>query len=101
MFQGVTYLPEESRLNANNHCLYTLDYLPIINITNMEKVAKLVTISLRTRVIVAKDATDEEIIKASKSRFIDIIQCCAGDNIEQIDDDDECPHDEPDDEHDH
>ncbi len=55
------------------------------------KVAKLVSISLMTRVIVDENATEDEIIKASRSRFLDIVKADLGDNIEEIVDDEECP----------
>jgi len=55
------------------------------------KVAKLVSISLMTRVIVDENATEDEIIKASRSQFLDIVKADLGDNIEEIVDDEECP----------
>ncbi len=58
-----------------------------------KKVAKLVDVSLRTRVIVDKNATEDEIIQQSKQKFIDTINTSLGDNIEDIEDDDECPYD--------
>lgn len=59
----------------------------------MGNVAKLVTVSLMTRVIVDENATEQEIIDAARSRFIDKIETDLGDNIEEIFDDDECPYD--------
>lgn len=58
------------------------------------KVAKLVTVSLMTRVIVDEDATDEQILDAAKPRFqakLDNNELM--DNLEEIYDDDECPYD--------
>lgn len=58
----------------------------------MTKVAKLVAFSLLTRVIVDKDATDEEIIAAAYPKIQDKIDNRElGDNLESIDDDEEVP----------
>jgi hypothetical protein len=57
----------------------------------MAKVAKLVYVSLATRVIVDEDATEEQILEAAKHLFIDKVQTELGDNIEDIVDDEECP----------
>jgi hypothetical protein len=56
------------------------------------KVAKLVMVSLMTRVIVDENATDDEIIAASYQGFQDKLDNRElGDNLEEIRDDDECP----------
>lgn len=57
----------------------------------MTKVAKLVTISLMTRVIVDENATDEQIMDAAKPKFIEKIKEEALENLEDIVDDTECP----------
>ncbi len=56
------------------------------------KVAKLVLASLMVRVIVEKDATEDDIIKLSKRKFHEKIDDSLGDNIEEIIDDEECPY---------
>ena len=58
------------------------------------KVAKLVSCSLMTRVLVDENATVEEIIRNSKHRFVNIINNELGSNIEDIKDDEECPYEE-------
>ena len=59
-----------------------------------KKVAKLVYLNLLTRVVVDEDATEEEIIKASRHKFIDKVSDESfGENIEDIVDDEECPYD--------
>jgi hypothetical protein len=56
------------------------------------KKAKLVLASFMVRVIVDENATDDEIIKESRSKFLDVLNDdCIGDNIESIEDDEECP----------
>ena len=60
----------------------------------MSKIAKLVLCSLMTRVIVEENVTDDEIISASKGKFIDVISISLGDNIESIENDVECPYEE-------
>lgn len=54
-------------------------------------VAKLVTCSLMCRVVVKNGATEEEIIEAARAKFSEKIQSELGDNIETIEDDEECP----------
>lgn len=57
------------------------------------KVAKLVAISLMTRVIVDENATEYDIIKQAKSQFMDNIQTDGiSDNIEFIENDTDCPY---------
>ena len=57
----------------------------------MSKVAKLVYISMVTRVIVDEDATEEQIVKASRENFIRKVNLELGENMEEILDDEECP----------
>lgn len=58
----------------------------------MAKVAKLVCVSLMTRVIVDEDATQDEIINASYKGFqAKIDNRELGDNLESVEDDAECP----------
>ena len=56
------------------------------------KVAKLVECSLMTRVVVDKNATEDEIIAASREGFIEAIRTSLGDNVEDIYEDKECPY---------
>jgi hypothetical protein len=59
----------------------------------MAKVAKLVMVSLMTRVIVDENATDEEIISASYKGFqAKLDNRELGDNLESIEDDEELPY---------
>jgi hypothetical protein len=60
----------------------------------MAKVAKLVYISLVTRVIVEENATEDDIIMAAKPKFMDSIFNDFGENLEKIVDDTECPYEE-------
>lgn len=57
------------------------------------KVAKLVYVSLVTRVIVDENATDEQILEAAKSHFIEKVETELGEHLEEIIDDEECPYD--------
>ena len=60
-----------------------------------KKVAKLVMVSLMTRVIVNEDATDDQIIEASYKGFqAKLDNRELGDNVESIEDDDEVPYGE-------
>jgi hypothetical protein len=59
------------------------------SITN--KVAKLVYVSMVARVVVDEGATDEDILKASKVKFIDKVKTELNENLEEIVDDIECP----------
>lgn len=59
----------------------------------MAKVAKLVLVSLMTRVVVDEDATYEEVIEAARPRFIPKITDELFENIEEVFDDKECPYD--------
>lgn len=56
------------------------------------KVAKLVYVSLMTRVVVDENATDEEILEKCKVHFIDKIENEIFDHLESIEDDEECPY---------
>lgn len=58
----------------------------------MAKVAKLVTISMMTRVVVDDDADDDFIINRSAMNFINKITNEIGEHIEEIVDDEECPY---------
>lgn len=58
------------------------------------KVAKLVLVSLMTRVIVEEDATQEQILEAAKPQFIDKVKTDLADNLEEITDDEEVPYGE-------
>lgn len=53
--------------------------------------AKLVTASFMARVVVPDDATDEQIIEASKNAFIYKVNTELSDNVFDIDDDNEFP----------
>lgn len=57
----------------------------------MKKVAKLVAYSFMTRVVVDEDATDDQIIQASKRMIKLKVQDELGENLESIEDDEECP----------
>lgn len=57
------------------------------------KVAKLVTVSLATRVVVDENATEDEILNAARYNFTEKIQTELGENLESIVDDDEFPFD--------
>lgn len=57
----------------------------------MSKVAKIVCVSLMTRVIVDEDATDKQISELAKGKFIEKIEGELLENLEEIYDDEECP----------
>ena len=59
----------------------------------MAKVAKLVAVSLLTRVIVEDTASEGAILTAAGPRFIGKIHTDLEDNVEYIVDDTECPFD--------
>lgn len=59
-----------------------------------KKVVKLVYVSLMTRVVVDDNATDEQIVEAAQSKFIDKVTNELFENLEDIVDDEECPYDE-------
>jgi hypothetical protein len=58
------------------------------------KVAKLIAISLMTRVIVDQDATDEQIIETARPKLLTLVDEPLGDKVEEIYDDEECPYGE-------
>jgi hypothetical protein len=60
----------------------------------MGKVAKLVRMTLTTRIIVDGDARDSDIIKIAIPKFIDKVANECHENIDSIEDDFECPYDE-------
>ena len=55
------------------------------------KVAKLVYYSFMTRVIVDENATESQIVLASKKNMIAKVNTELGENLEEIRSDDECP----------
>ena len=57
----------------------------------MRKVAKLVAYSFMTRLVVDEDATEKQIIDASKRMIKLKVQDELGENLESIEDDEECP----------
>jgi len=59
------------------------------------KVAKLVEVSFRTRVLVEESATEQDIIEASRVKFADKVQTELGENLVEIVNDTEMPY-EPD-----
>lgn len=60
----------------------------------MGRVAKLVTMTLTTRVIVEDGTSDDKIISLAIPRFIDKVVNEPNEHIEEILDDEECPYDE-------
>lgn len=60
----------------------------------MSKVAKLVYVSLVTRVIVDDNASDSEILMKAQMKFIEKIENEIYEHLEEIVDDTECPYDE-------
>ena len=57
----------------------------------MKFVAKLVTVSLMTRVIVPEDMPEAEIINKARAGFIEKLHTDLHDNVEEVYDDDEMP----------
>lgn len=57
-----------------------------------KKVAKLVTVSLMTRVIVDRDATEAQVLDAARQNFIDKVKNELGESLEEIKPDTECPY---------
>lgn len=60
----------------------------------MGKVAKLVTVTMTTRIIVDENATEEQIIELASIKMSEKFQEEFNENIESIQDDTECPYDE-------
>lgn len=60
----------------------------------MGRVAKLVTMTLTTRVIVEDGTSEDKIISLAIPRFIDKVVNEPNEHIEEILDDEECPYDE-------
>ena len=58
----------------------------------MGKVAKLVTITMMTRVIVDENASESDIIELASIRMSEKIQHEFNENLESIVDDTECPY---------
>lgn len=58
----------------------------------MGKVAKLVTITMTTRVIVDENASESDIIELASIRMSEKIQHEFNENLESIVDDTECPY---------
>jgi len=56
--------------------------------------AKLVKVSLMTRVVVEDEASEETILEAAKSQLVDKVMNDLGDNVEEIEDDEEMPYGE-------
>ena len=59
----------------------------------MGKVAKLVSVSLMTRVIVDEDASESEILELAGIKLAEKIQNELTEHLEDIEDDIECPYD--------
>ena len=59
----------------------------------MSKVAKLVSVSLMTRVIVDEGASDSEILELAGIKLSEKIQNELTEHLESIEDDIECPYD--------
>lgn len=59
----------------------------------MSKVAKLVAVSLMTRVVVDEDAPENDTLEKAKRKFVTKIQTELSEHVEFIDDDTECPYD--------
>jgi len=59
----------------------------------MKKVAKLVRVSLITRVIVNEGDGEDTILEAAKSQLVEKVMNDLGENVDSIAIDDECPFD--------
>jgi hypothetical protein len=59
----------------------------------MSKVAKLVSVSLMTRVIVDENASESEILELAGIKLAEKIQNELTEHLESIEDDIECPYD--------
>ena len=60
--------------------------------TVMEKVAKIIEVYFAARVIVQKNATEDEIILLAKNNIKQRLDLECGDNLTSIEDDHECPY---------
>lgn len=60
------------------------------------KVAKLVTVSLTTRIIVEEGQSESDILELAQMKFIEKIESEIHEHLESIVDDTECPFDESD-----
>ena len=60
----------------------------------MAKIAKLVMVSLMTRVIVEDTASEEDILNEARGRFHNIVENDLSENLESIEDDTECPYED-------
>jgi len=58
----------------------------------MSKVAKLVTITMKTRILVDENASERDIIELASIRMSEKIQHEFNENLESIEDDIECPY---------
>jgi len=58
----------------------------------MSKVAKLVTITMKTRILVDENASESDIIELTSIRMSEKIQYEFNENLESIEDDIECPY---------
>lgn len=58
----------------------------------MGKVAKLVTITMKTRILVDENASESDIIELASIRMSEKIQYEFNENLESIEDDIECPY---------
>jgi hypothetical protein len=58
----------------------------------MSKVAKLVTITMKTRILVDENASESDIIELASIRMSEKIQYEFNENLESIEDDIECPY---------
>ncbi len=57
----------------------------------MKNVAKLVTVSFTTRVVVNEEATDSDILEVAKEKFVEQVNNDIHDNLISISNDTECP----------
>jgi hypothetical protein len=63
-----------------------------MKVANTSKVAKLIEFSLKTRIVVDIDATEDEMIEVSYSKIQDkITNRELGDNLVEVENDEECP----------
>jgi hypothetical protein len=58
----------------------------------MSKIAKLVTITMKTRILVDENASESDIIELASIRMSEKIQHEFNENLESIEDDIECPY---------